>query len=97
MEIIKLTKKQTKHKGAFRWLLNPIGNRGDGRSFLMALTFVETATEYPNVEIKIFDHFPHRHADRVLLDTVQEIIEGLPKKTRERFKISHCRNSIEYD
>lgn len=50
-----LSKLQEKHLSAVRWLIAD-GPKCSGRSFLMAMCFIEKAIRHPGRSINFFDH-----------------------------------------
>lgn len=72
---IKLTKEQYERYGTVQWLVND-GPRGCGRTFLLALAFIEKAIDcgYP---IPIWDHSTNRESVRHLLDQIHKIMSGI--------------------
>jgi len=80
---IKLTKEQKKHLETIRWLVDFNENIAEGRSFLLAIAFIEMAIKYKNRWIQVFDHFPAKQATDRLLFTIKNIISQ-DKKLLER-------------
>ncbi len=85
---IELTKKQKEHYKSVEWLLNDESYRREGRSYLMAVCFIQRALRNRGCWVKVFDHFSrHPMTTRFLLDTVVEIVkndEGIYEKLEVR-------------
>ena len=64
---------QKEYYESIRWLLNPKGARGSGRSHLMALAFIEHSLYY-GIWIKIFDHTTHPLLVKEMLKTMSKIV-----------------------
>ena len=75
---------------AVKWLLSP-GNRGEGRTYLMAVAYVILAMENPNIEIRMRDHFGALGADSFIIQRVASILADLGEPIREKF---HLRSHI---
>lgn len=94
-----LTKKQTKHYDAVRWLLSP-GPRGGGRTTLMALCFIDIALQ-TGMLIEVFDHHStHRDAQREMLRRVVEIaatMKNIKLTTRSDGRILVVWNPSQYE
>jgi hypothetical protein len=60
---IKLTPQQERYHNAFKWLVNQDIdiNRGVGKSFLLAVCFIEEALENRNRWVYPFDNFPRQN------------------------------------
>ena len=86
---IKLTKKQEKYAEAIEWLLDPNGPRAEGRTFLMAYTFIKLALQNRGTWIQVFDHFaPAPITKKFLLNQIINIV-CTDKKLLEEFQIRH--------
>ena len=77
----KLTKEQSKHLESIEWLISD--QRAVGKSFLLALAFIDKAVNNRGMLIRVFDHFPERQATIRLLCTIENIISQ-DKKLLER-------------
>jgi hypothetical protein len=55
------------------WLLDPEANRGEGRSTLMALAFIEIAKRHPGKWVDVFDHYAGQMADRNAHQMIERI------------------------
>jgi len=77
--MIRLTKTQKKHKEAVKWLVDYMCNRGAGRSYLLAVCFMEMAIEHQGMWIRVWDNFVDDHQRKFMLDHIIKVIppEGL--------------------
>jgi len=69
-------------------------DRGTGKSLGRALEYIGLALQKPSVWIKITDHYPKHAADKILFDTVRDLIHKLELKEFE-FRVSDL--SIRFD
>lgn len=77
MKQIKLSEEQKKYHEAVKWLLDPVGNRARGRTFLMAMVFIELAIEDRGRWVTFFDHFPDKQAtDYFLTSEIDRIVNS---------------------
>lgn len=75
--MLKLTTKQLEHISSVRWLLSD-GGRGEGRSFLMAIIFIEKARDEWNEWVEVFDHYSHRqHVTHDMYSQIHRICNDL--------------------
>jgi hypothetical protein len=68
--------------------------RRTGKSTSQALSYISTAINNPNKEVRLLDHHSTRKANRHLLNTVNDIIGRLELVG---FTINSTHNSISYD
>jgi len=72
---IVLSPKQKEYLPALEWLFLGAGNRGEGRTFLMAYVFIQKALNNPGKEIKVFDHTQDGFRnDREMLWTIEFLL-----------------------
>lgn len=72
----KLTPLQLKHYDSLQWLLNP-DNRGQGRTYLMAIVWLNMAHSKPGVWIEVYDHIPYSaRATSNLVYVLKDILEA---------------------
>lgn len=76
---IRLTVDQEKHIESIRWLING-ANRRQGKSFLLAIVFIEKAVENIGEEITVFDHFNIRQNNRSFLHLIRDVFYNLKYK-----------------
>jgi len=69
---IKLTEFQKKHFPTIKWLVDD--TRQTGKSYLLALAFVEKALEFRGVWVYVFDHYPIQQGREHLLSIVRNIL-----------------------
>jgi hypothetical protein len=72
---IKLTEDQQRKYEAVRWLVND-GPRGSGRTYLLALAFVEKAITCGN-PIRIWNHESNPNSFRYIIDMIVGIVHNL--------------------
>jgi hypothetical protein len=72
---IELSKEQAKHYESIKWLISE-GQRGSGRTYLMALAFVEKSI-YEGGWVRIFDHTPYEIAQKQLLMQIDNIVSKM--------------------
>jgi len=63
-----------------KWLLDDINNRQTGRSYLMALAFIEIAAENPGKWIRCFDHYGNFVSNRYMIETIVSVFKDLSIK-----------------
>ncbi len=80
---IELTKPQLKYLDAIRWLLEGHTNFGSGRTFLMAVVFIEMALASPGRKVYVFDNGLPLNRCEFVLNTVKAI---LPKEILKKTK-----------
>ncbi len=68
---IKPAEKQEYLKG-LRWIMSP--ERAIGKSTLLAIAFIETAHNYPNYPVHIFDHFPGEMAKDHMIGIIHNLL-----------------------
>ena len=85
-----LTKEQHSRFSTIKWLVND-GPRGSGRTFLLALAFIEKAIDcgYP---IYIWDHYHNRESKRFLLDQISKIMQSIDGYKLEVIRPHDMRN-----
>jgi hypothetical protein len=71
---VELSKEQKKHYKSIKWLLTGVPWRA-GRSYLMAVIFIEMAFHSPNEWICIYDHNPHRQSIYFLVHQIEAILD----------------------
>lgn len=85
-----LTTTQEEHLKAVKWLLDCNCFRASGRSYLMAVVFIDMAMRYPGQKICIYDHFPAVQAKERILRLIKNIItselKALPEETEKQRK-----------
>lgn len=92
---ITLSKDQQKKFEVIQWLTDPMGPRGSGRSYLLALSFVMHSLKY-RTWVTIFDHDNRLLSKRDLLHQIESIVYGI-KGVRLKIKgepINHPRTEI---
>lgn len=76
--MIELTKTQQDFLPAAMWLLDR-HCRGEGRTALMACTFIQLAIKYPGETITTFDHCPTQRCTReILMKEVRVLLKERP-------------------
>jgi hypothetical protein len=73
------------------WLLDPNAYRRSGRSYTMAVAYVNIAMKYPGQWIYVRDHYPNHMADTFLLGTIKRWCRENLKKTPVEFKYNEFR------
>lgn len=82
MKGINLTKLQVKYLPAISWLVKD-GNRGQGRTFLLAVAFIQEAIETGGI-VRVFDHYPDPVSVRQNLMPLIKNIISMDKKLLKR-------------
>jgi len=83
---ISLTKEQAKHFESIQWLTNPMGPRGSGRTYLLALSFIVHSLNFRTWVI-IYDHeYPNTKRD--LVHQIERIVFGI-KNIKVSFRGIH--------
>jgi hypothetical protein len=87
----KLTLTQKQHIQSIRWLLDPTEHIGEGRSKLLAITFIEMAIRNPNGCICVYDHFQgHNQIGRSnMLKIIKSIMDDEYPDLKDWFKITN--------
>ncbi len=81
---IRLTPTQIEHYKAIQWLIG--GPRRTGRTFLLAVCFIEKALRNPGVHIIIFDHMPLMFRNQKYLELeIRGIILSFPEPIYKAF------------
>lgn len=96
---IKLNSVQKNHYESIKWLLDSDKNVGNGRSFLMAVTFLKIAIENPGKEVQVFDHvgyIPVTRSREMILSMINEIIQK-DDSLKNRVQIIHSRGALKVD
>lgn len=70
---INLSKKQSEYYAAIKWLTNPMGPRGSGRTHLMAVTFIEHSL-YFKMAIPIYNHGDNAYTKQEMLKRISDIV-----------------------
>ena len=86
----KLLRKQRDAVRMLRWVLDPMGNRAQGRSYAMACAYLDLAVIHHGCHIVVRDHHPSRQADETLL----RLIQALATKRYPRHHFVYSRDSI---
>jgi len=86
----KLTDVQRKMYDSISWLFSDSETmRGTGRTYLMAIFFIEKALSYPNKEIDIFDHVHYARSAQFLLKVIQGILKDTNVNMEYQDNITH--------
>jgi len=70
---INLCKNQFKYYEAVKWLTNPMGQRGSGRTYLMAIAFIEHSLNF-NMSVPIYNHDNNFVTQQEMLKRISDII-----------------------
>lgn len=73
---MKLTSVQTKYLPGVLWLTDP-GNRGEGRSSLLAYAFLMNAIQSLGKNIEIWDHIPHYQQKKYLIYRITDLFNEM--------------------
>ena len=68
------------------WLLDPNGGRRTGRSYTMAVAYINIAMSYAGEWIIVRDHYPSYQADEMLLSMIRNWIQKEMPKIKVEFK-----------
>lgn len=81
MKKIELVKECEPKLKALDWLLDP-DNRNEGRTYLMAITYINIALKNPGQVISVIDHHPRQESAKLMLNTIHNIVKqtGLDKR-----------------
>lgn len=71
-----LTPTQKECLPAARWLVNQ-NVRREGRTFLLAVAYIEEALRNPGRRIHVVDHYPTRAANEHLMCMIEDIVRGM--------------------
>lgn len=91
-----LSKEQKDYYKAISWLTNPMGPRGSGRSYLMALAFIEHSLSF-KIWVKINNHENNTYSTPEMLRLIINIVgktKKLSLKIREPDLIKVIRKNI---
>lgn len=69
-----------------KWMLNPLAHRGEGRSHVLMLAYINLAMEYPGTWLTVRDHYPNHLADHFLLKNIQHFVKINFKTQTFRFQ-----------
>jgi len=75
---IKLTEYQRKYFRGIKWLLDADSNLGYGRTFLMAIIYIDLALKYPNKWIYVSDHHSSLIKNNWCFKAILELISRTP-------------------
>ena len=73
---IQLTKDQQSKYEGIKWLTDPMGPRGSGRTYLLALSFISHAIYY-GMWINIYNHDTHPQSIREIVNQIERIVHGM--------------------
>lgn len=68
---IELSKLQQKHFDSLKWLVSD--SRRDGKTYLLAIVFIQKAISKQGEWVRPFDHYPEIHG----LENLMNLIHGL--------------------
>ena len=71
-----MSEQQLKYYDAILWLTNPMGPRGSGRTYLLALSFITHSLKY-KTWISIYDHESHTYAKQDLIRQITTIVNNI--------------------
>lgn len=90
---IMLSKDQAEKFKTIQWLTNPLGSRGSGRTYLLALSFIVHSLNY-RTWVTIYDHGTHPYAKKDLIKQIELIIFEMGKLTVTFKGLHHGRTEI---
>ena len=70
---IDLSKIQRKHLKAIEWFISD-NNRREGRSYLLAIAYINKAVNSRGQWIQVLDHFPTTETNRRLFEVIEQMI-----------------------
>lgn len=71
-----MSKEQAEHYESISWLLNPHGPKGSGKTYLMAVAFIEQSL-YTGDTIRVFNHGNTPFAIREMINRISEIMSNV--------------------
>jgi len=77
---IELPKGQKTKLETILWLTNPMGPRGSGRTYLLALSFIMHSLNY-RTWVTIYNHDTHHNSKQELLSQIERIVYSITGAT----------------
>ena len=87
---MKKPKMMLRNLDVLQWLFDPVGNRATGRSYTMAIAYINLSCS-SSQWITVRDHFPTQQADDCLMDMIKNICKKQFPEIRFQFKRNEFR------